>query len=97
MQKIMKYKTSIGITLALLSALIYAIQTAIVKHTAPTVSTPVLVFIQSIVCFLCIIPFIFAQGKSKAIKQRRCARERQKMGKKRWMSANNVFGIVFVT
>lgn len=68
MQKIMEYKTSIGITLALLSALIYAIQTAIVKHTAPTVSTPVLVFIQSIVCFLCIIPVIFAQGKSKAIK-----------------------------
>lgn len=62
----MKPNLLIGSVLALLSALVYAVQTAIVKHIGTEVSTPVLIFIQSIVCLVLILPLVFAKGRSVA-------------------------------
>lgn len=54
----------LGSLLALISALTYAIQTAIVKHLGVQVSTPMLVFIQSLVCFICMSFVIFGHNKT---------------------------------
>lgn len=54
--------TVIGAILALSSALIYAVQTALVKGWGGAISIPVLVFIQSMVCLLMILPVVFAKG-----------------------------------
>ena len=64
----MKNSIHLGILLTLLSALSYAVQTAIVKHLGGTVSTPVIVFIQSAVCFVLISAVIISQGKQKAVR-----------------------------
>ena len=56
-------KILIGSTLALTSALIYAIQTAIIKKCGGEISIPVIVFIQSVVCLILIMPLILAKGK----------------------------------
>lgn len=55
----------LGSLLALVSALAYAIQTAFVKQLGAHVSTPMLVFIQSLVCFICMSLVIFARGKTQ--------------------------------
>ncbi len=61
----MNSKFALGSGLTLLSALIYAIQTALVKHLGGQVSTPVLVFIQSLVCLLLILPLLFVGGSAR--------------------------------
>jgi len=62
----MKNSTFLGVVLTLVSALTYAVQTAVVKYIGGQVSTPVLVFIQSIVCLVLIGIVISAQGKQQA-------------------------------
>ena len=54
--------TVIGIILTLSSALIYAVQTAIVKGLGGEIPIPIIVLIQSMVCFVPTPPVIFAQG-----------------------------------
>ncbi len=58
--------TMIGITLTLSSALVYAVQTAIVKGLGGEIPIPVIVLIQSMVCLVLILPVIFAQGRVRA-------------------------------
>ena len=60
--------TVIGIILTLSSALIYAVQTAIVKGLGGEIPIPIIVLIQSMVCFVLILPVIFAQGRARAIR-----------------------------
>ncbi|HVV68103.1 MAG TPA: DMT family transporter [Gammaproteobacteria bacterium] len=69
----MKNLSSLGMSLALISALAYAIQTAIVKHISGQISTPMLVFIQSTVCFILILPLILAKGRRFALQTLRTA------------------------
>lgn len=59
--------TIIGIILTLSSALVYAFQTAIVKDFGSETPIPVIVFIQSLVCLILILPVIFAQGRAQSI------------------------------
>ncbi len=58
----MKNHVLYGILLTLVSALSYAVQTAIVKYIGGQVSTPVIVFIQSVVCLVLISGVLLAQG-----------------------------------
>lgn len=58
----------IGISLVIISALVYAVQTAIIKGLGGGVSIPMIVFVQSIVCLALIMPVMFAQGRRQAIR-----------------------------
>ncbi len=60
--------TVIGSILTLSSALLYAVQTAIVKGLGGEIPIPVIVLIQSLVCLVLILPAIFAQGRKHAIR-----------------------------
>lgn len=59
----MKHHLSLGIILSLLAALFYSSQTALVKASAPALPPlPVVIFIQSLVSLLLILPVIFKNG-----------------------------------
>lgn len=58
--------TLIGSALTITSALIYAIQTALIKGWGGGISTPMIVLIQSIACLILIVPVIFANGREQA-------------------------------
>ena len=60
--------TVTGIILTLSSALIYALQTGIVKGLGGEIPIPIIVFIQSMVCLVLILPVVFAQGREQAIR-----------------------------
>lgn len=63
----MKYNLTLGVTLSLLASFFYAAQTAIVKTQAAVLPPlPVVIFIQSLVSLLLILPFIFKNGRSEA-------------------------------
>jgi drug/metabolite transporter (DMT)-like permease len=56
----------IGSALTLTSALIYAIQTALIKGWGKEISIPIIIFIQSVACMILIMPAIFAKGSQRA-------------------------------
>jgi len=59
----MKHPLALGSALALLSALFYSVQTALVKVQITALPPlPVVIFIQSIVSLMLILPFIFKKG-----------------------------------
>ena len=63
----MKYNLPLGIALSLLASLFYASQTAIVKAQAAALPPlPVVIFIQSLVSLLLILPLLFKNGTSGA-------------------------------
>lgn len=64
----MKNHAVLGISLSLISALIYAIQTALIKYLGVQISVPVLVFVQAVVCFVLISVVIVSQGKQQAVR-----------------------------
>lgn len=51
--------TRLGILFTLMSAFFYALQTALVKQAAPATPIQVLVFVQSLVCLLLMLPILF--------------------------------------
>lgn len=53
----------LGLVLTLISTLVYATQTALIKFMGAAISVPVLVFIQAVVCFVLISLVILLQGK----------------------------------
>lgn len=57
----------IGISMTLLSAFAYAVLTAIVKSQSAMVPLPIIVFVQSLVTLLLILPIIFKNGMRTAI------------------------------
>lgn len=65
----MTYQLPLGITLCLLGAFFYAAQTALIKATAISLPPlPIIIFIQSVVALLLILPIIFKNGRKNAKK-----------------------------
>lgn len=63
----MKHNLPLGVTLSLFAALLYSTQTALIKAQAPFLpSLPVVIFVQSLVSLLLILPIIFKNGLSSA-------------------------------
>jgi len=61
----MKQSLLLGVVFSLLSALCYALQTSLIKLNGIQISVPVLVFIQSLLCLILIIPILlFKFGRS---------------------------------
>lgn len=53
----------LGVALSLLAAFVYSLQTALIKAFAGILPPlPVVIFIQSVVCFLCFMPLLFQKG-----------------------------------
>lgn len=60
----MKNNLLLGCVFALTSALFYALQTAFIKHSMLDVALPVIIFVQSFVCFILITCFLaYKEGK----------------------------------
>lgn len=59
----MKKHSILGISLGLISALVYACQTALIKYLGVSISVPVLVFIQAVVCLALTSLVISLHGK----------------------------------
>lgn len=63
----MKNSLYLGALFALLSALCYSVQTSVIKLSTTSISVPILVFIQSLVCLILVIPVLFAKHKTKPL------------------------------
>lgn len=63
----MKYNLPLGVALGLLAALAYSAQTAVVKVEITSLPPlPVVIFIQSLIALLLVLPLILKDGKSNA-------------------------------
>ena len=64
----MQNKLLLGVLFALIGALFYSIQTAIIKDTAAILPPlPVIVFVQSLISFILVLPIIFKHGLQKGV------------------------------
>ncbi len=59
----MKNKLLLGALCAVLSAAFYAVQTAVIKVNLQQLSIPLIVFFQSLICLLLILPLVFSKKK----------------------------------
>jgi len=64
----MKQNITIGVALTLISALFYASLAALIKVEANQVPLPMIVFAQSLIIFVLVIPMIFARGRQHGLR-----------------------------
>lgn len=64
----MKNKLFLGVLFALIGALFYSIQTAVIKDTATILPPlPVIIFVQSVISFILVLPVMFKNGLKKGV------------------------------